>query len=278
MINYNEESSSWGGTCSSGKAQSPIDFPAGFQTYNKQVDKIKITKMEYGVKKDGFIEGSLMIQNSLRYTLTGTNLGSITIRKDGTDYQYDATEISFHVSSEHTVMGFNGAVEMQINHKKNTEFLKTSNITDKDKMTNLIISVIFKIGTFYDNPNVSKLNLSTPGSQAVKNFNLGIYPPIGKPFFFYEGSTTIPPCDENVNWVVPHQMHMISPTQFNDFKNWISSTFTSENVKTQSNSRSVKPSGSRIVYYQFYSDQRPLDLGSIFLKSTFIVYIILFFI
>ena len=143
MWNYAEPNTDWGTTCTNGLAQSPIDFPTNFTLYNQDLI-VKITSvMGYGQLKNGLLNGTLTIQNN-RYIVTGVNMGSIEILKNGILYSYDLTDISFHLPSEHTfIKGYNGALEMHINHKKNAAWLQQRGIVDPDsKNTDLNIAII----------------------------------------------------------------------------------------------------------------------------------------
>lgn len=279
MLNYNEPNTDWPTTCSTGINQSPIDFTTGFTSYNSEVQKIKVLEMKYGTDGNGLISGKLEVQSN-RYVLTGTKFGSIIVMKDQVKYQYDLVDISFHIPSEHTFAGYKGDMEMHLHHKKSSDYIKANAISDADKMTELTIAIIFRLGLYFDNVNISRLNVGTRNTNSVQNFNVGIYPPIGKPFLFYEGSKTTPNCDETVNWLIVHQWELVSQNQYLEFRDWIQSTYISQFVRTTSNARSTKSLGKRLMYYQYYNDQKVIQLSSQFIYShvvlTVLLYIIFF--
>jgi len=277
MYNYNEPNSDWIGTCSNGKEQSPIDFPSNF-TYYKQEEAIRIGSSSYGQYLNGLVNGTLSFVNN-RYIFSGEKLGSLKIIKNGILYLYNLDDISFHLPSEHKFIGFNGSLEMHLHHTKNTVWSKDNNLADLDpRNTKLIIAVVFKVGSFYDNPNIARLNVDNRVTNGVLNFNVGVFPPIGKPFLYYEGSSTIPPCEQNVNWLVVHKMELISPNQYNSFLNWIKTSNTNYNTPTLANARQTKPLNSRQIYYQIYPNQIAIELSSVtFRLSLFLVLLCFFF-
>jgi len=273
MYNYAEPNSDWTGICTTGQEQSPIDFPANFTLF-KEDKVVKVLATKYGPLANGLLNGTLSVVGN-RYIFTGTNLGSIEIEKNGVRYSYDLVDISFHVPSEHTFFGYHGALEMHINHKKNTDWLTLNSISNADtRDSELKIAVIFKIGSYYENPNIARLNVATRSTDSVLNFNLGVFPPIGKPFFFYEGSLTEPACGEYVNWFVLHKMELISQNQYNAFQEWISTTYTALNVPTLSNARSTKPIYARSIYYQIYPNQQIVELSSMNLRTSLLLLVL----
>jgi carbonic anhydrase len=263
----NEPASEWKGICKSGFAQSPINFYENFTSYSTN-SIMKIVSANYGI--ENLVNTTLRIFNTVKYMGVGTNQGFIEVMKFGTTYRYYLESFHFKISSEHKFNGDSGEVELQIVHRKNLTFL--TGVVDNDpKYDILTIAVLFKVASNLDNPNINKLNIQNRGPAI--NFNLGIYPPIGRPFFFYEGSLTDPPCEERVNWVVVQTMETISKSQYEVISEWISTTYLGRH-----NNRDVKNINNRKLYYQYYPEQTVITDGSKSQRLKLIGYSLILFI
>jgi len=267
QLSYDDETQAyWPKICTTGTRQSPLNFVNNFSLYDSN-EKIKITNATYG--NSGLVNLTLKIFNMYKFLgKFSNNMGYINLRKDNIDYQYDLVELNFHVKSEHKINNIIGDLEIQLVHKKNKEKLFASGITvDPDSQNNyLIISTIFKTAT-YINTNLNTLVL---GSESI-DLNLNPFVPVGKPFFFYEGSFTTPECEETVNWIVMQEINFISKDQENFFNGWIAETFLAKKY----NNRAVKDIGSRKVYFQYYADQVLLNSSwNLIINLYFLVFII----
>jgi len=262
-----EPADQWGGICSTGIRQSPLNFPENYTDY-VTTDFFKILNVSYGKFGDGFVNTTLNITQDAIYLGNGTNRGYVLVQKNKITYRYDLVNFNFHITSEHRFNNNYGELELQIYHTKNITYLYQNGITDVDSNNVLIISTIFKVASNLDNPNINALNVQKRGPTI--NFNLGIYPPIGEGFMFYEGSLTTPPCTENVNWVVNHKFDTISLIQYEQISEWISTTYLGKY-----NRRKYKEINNRTLYFQYYPDQKSTINGKIITIS--IIFVIFYF-
>ena len=272
QIDYTEVGPEWSGLCINGLQQSPINFPKEFSTYNT-TSVFKVLSVNYGSTDSIHINTTLYIYNNDEYRGNGANLGYIIIEKNKIKYRYDLLDFHFHVGSEHSFNGDYGEVELHIKHKKNNTYTALNEGIDNDKETGFLnIAVLFKVASNYDDPNFIHLDYEL---GLANNFNLGQYTPLGKPFFYYHGSQTQPPCAENVDWVVSQLFETISFKQYQKIKEWISITYLGKQ-----NVRRIKNTNNRMIYYQYYSDQVVIMSKSAMLNImliAFFLYVILIF-
>jgi len=104
-----------------------------------------------------------------------------------------------------------------------------------------MISIRFEVGKD-ENSDFSKINIKN-GGPTLDDFDLNKFIDTKESFYFYNGSNTLPPCVEEVYWLVFENTYTISQSQLDEVKSWIKST-TSEK-----NARSVKKLNDRVVYY-----------------------------
>jgi len=250
QFDYTEPKSQWKSPCSDGKRQSPIDFPANYTNYDN-TPFVKISSVNYGANMSGLINGTLEIHHNSRYSLSpnGTDLGYVIFEKKGVKYRYDLKDIYFHMTSEHRFNGLSGDIEMHLVHVKNNEWISSKNITDLDTENSyLVIGILMKVASSKDHENLAKLNIRNKKGP-VTDFNITEFPPLRKPFLFYEGSLTTPNCDESVNWIIVHTLEKISKNQYDYFRSWLDTTYSGLN-----NNRKTQPIKSKL-YYQFYPEQ-----------------------
>jgi len=255
QLDYSEPKSQWKTPCGDGKRQSPIDFPLNYTNYDNQ-PFVKFISVNYGFNSTGTINGTFEIKDKNIYKITpnGTEWGYVIFQKDSIDYKYDLKEINFHISSEHKFNGLAGDIEMQLIHVKNNDWLISKNISSSDiENPNLAIGVLIKVASLKDNENFANLNIKTKGP--IANYNIQAFPPFGKPFLFYLGSSTTPNCEENTNWVIVHTMEKISKDQYDGFRSWLDTSYPGV-----MNNRKTQKINDRKLYYQFYPEQvvRPI--------------------
>jgi len=250
FINYFEKEPFWPQLCLQGLSQSPLDFPSSDSSLDK-TEYFQIISSNYSIVRSLYL--TMEYNNTVHSIKFLGDQGHIIIRKNNLQYRYNVTEIQFHLPSEHTFDGVFGDLEMHIIHQKDdvyTQEMLASNflVADPDiKFTQLYIAVVFMAYGSNDNDNITALKVKNLGP--VLNFDLSLYTPINNPFIFYEGSTTIPEpeCYENVNWVVPVKMEVMSLAQIKLFISWSIQTYSSKG-----NSRKTKPLNGRKVYYEYY--------------------------
>jgi len=257
----------WVELCNTGQKQSPIDFPTRFSQLNSTA-VVQILSVSYLP-----VTSKLLILDNWKFYGNGTRIGSIKVKKNLITYSYILTEFVITSRSEHSFGGKYGDIELQLVHTKDKNWLVSQEIlADPDDGNDiLIISVIFNTtSTAKTNINFERLNIATNAS--MNNFNLNIYPPIGKPFFYYIGSITRPNCTENVNWIVVNEITEITQKQLSTLQNWFSN-----NYKPPINNRVTQKLNNRIIYYQYYPFQINYNTDSLSIGTHLIVRIALLY-
>lgn len=169
----------WGGTCKSGKAQSPIDI----HTTTARMEKLPPLAFDYR-------PGALHIVDNGHTVQVNVDPGSSLIV--GNDH-YELVQFHFHKPSEETIDGRHYAMVAHFVHR--------------DKKGNLaVVAVLLKAGA--DNPLLDKLWNNVPKEkEREETFEaVTISPaqllPLGRTYFSFTGSLTTPPCSERVRWFV----------------------------------------------------------------------------
>lgn len=221
MFDYRMHGQEWAqGQCSSRTRQSPIDFPTLLNT-------VPTAKFHFAYQR---ISGPFFVTN------TGHAL-SASMREEGyggvsfEEAWYDLMYINVHAISEHTFNGVHTPVEIHLVHKR----------YDSDAL--LIVAIPLDcsapppaggtplaFGGAYARPPTAEANFN----PALEVFLKVAPPPVmmkqevpgdavsgpdirpllrGGTFLEYAGSTTTPPCAENVLWLVRSTPVLVSDTQ-----------------------------------------------------------------
>jgi len=204
--NFENNGNDWECLCKEGKRQSPIDLPNttdAVQTPVKplfeydQVNEAKSEKLK--ISYDG---GELKILADTNELINGKGFGRV-VTPDGAVYH--AEKINFKTPSEHTINGKQFPMEIQVIHYAKTkgDFGKSVYVsfllTGKAGIYNRFIDDI----EFFNLPNPHEkqrilhnrlfipnvlLNSDDQEISIMRNFS----------FYTYQGSSTEPPCNENV--------------------------------------------------------------------------------
>lgn len=264
-LNYDQ--TDWGGTCDSGKSQSPIDLPhASDLTLNKTQNYFKIVNVNYGTLNRIELE----IKENIKFMVNASLLGYIDVVKNGINYRFDAVDINFHFPSEHSINHHRGDIEIHIIHQKNTNVFASLNnnntkLIDPDIKNNyLIVATIFSASGDVDNKDIKSFKIDRNGP--VSKLDLSHYPPKNSEFYFYEGSHTTPSCSENVNWVINAKVENMSKSQMISFVKWLTEVYT-----LNGNSRNIQPKNNRKIYYQYYPLPTTVTANSFLIKTTCII-------
>ncbi len=141
---------------------------------------------------------------------------------------YYLNNMQYRAISEHTIMGVHLPLELQLTH------------VAKDGET-AIISIMVNTGPA--NRQIQNLVNSLPTSDnptatnKLINFNAGkLIPNYG--FYAYDGSLTVPPCSENVKWLVATRALTADVQQLYRLES-----------KYSGNMRDLQPQGGRTVYF-----------------------------
>jgi len=243
LINYDQLN--WPTLCYDGHKQSPVDFPKDLNFYNK-TNVFEVMEVQYNILN----RVPLQIYLLSTFMVNATDLGYVKVKKNGYVYQYDAVNVHFHFPSEHSIGGHRGDLEIHILHAKNSALFSALNgnttIPDPDiTMKNLIISQIFAGEGTVDNNIIKSFKVDRDGP--VSKLDLTSLPPVNKPYYYYEGSFTIPACDEIVHWVVNPTLEVMSKTQMLYFVKWMTTVY-----EITGNNRNIQKLNNRTLYYQDY--------------------------
>lgn len=177
--------------CSAGLEQSPIDL----RKYNLAA----LEPLSFDWKPQAF-----PMVNTGRSAYANVAKGSIT--KLG-DEEFALKQIVFHLPSEHMIDGVRQAMEIQFVHTLGPKRL-------------LIVSVLVHAGE--KNDAFFAMMAKTPGKMGTQPLQNAVDPaallPKTHSLFRYRGSLTMPPCTENVDWVVFAEPLEVAPSDIDAFK------------------------------------------------------------
>ncbi|WP_341516913.1 carbonic anhydrase family protein [Citrobacter gillenii] len=183
-------------SCQTGVNQSPINI----QPSDTSKLGLPILTMQYTDSPVRF--------QSINHTLQAT-MNSYTPDTLNIDNQlYYLKQLDFHAPSEHTIEGKNYAMELQLLHKN-------------QQGDTVIVAVMFDV----DEPNQAIKNL-WESFPTMEGSNMPIFSPVNinqllpdnKVYWRYSGSLTIPPCSENVTWIVLKTPISLSTEQLENFR------------------------------------------------------------
>jgi carbonic anhydrase len=177
--------------CGSGLEQSPIDLSKYYVS--------AIEPISFNWQPQPF-----SIVNNGRSIYANVAKGSTT--KLGND-DFVLKQIVFHLPSEHSVDGKRQAMEIQFVHTQGPKRI-------------LMVSVLVRPGdrndTFFSLMAKAPGKMGTQALQTPADPNLLI--PKTKSLFRYRGSLTMPPCTENVDWVVFAEPIEVSQSDIDVFR------------------------------------------------------------
>jgi len=266
LINYRSSLDS-NRVCSSGKNQSPINLIEGQSAYNPSIaflsdDYQVITQ---NLTLDGFI--------GYVYTITapaGSNFGSIYLTKDGYLTKNILTQITINFPSEHTIAGVPGDLEVKLIHQRVLDY--KSDVNTNRQLTNVnpffSISVLFKRGASYPSDQGFLNNLfpgwqsmvNSPYFQNVYNINLDInkYGLMrGKKFYYYEGSHTYIPCDEDMSTIVISEFVNMPDNFYTFIYNQMNIRYLNGN-----GNKNIAAISGRPIYRNYITDSESAALNS----------------
>lgn len=203
----------WGGTCSTGKAQSPI----------------AITKASASPKKLPPIEinyqpGALHIIDNGHTIQANVDKGSY-ISIGG--HRFDLVQFHFHKPSEETIDGRRFAMVAHLVHKDAGGSLAVIAVPLKAGASNPVIDTLWR--------NIPKQKEHEESLHGV-TISPGQLLPANRAYFTYTGSLTTPPCTEGVRWFVLKNPNSVSLDQITRFSKLY-----------QSNARPTQPLNKREV-------------------------------
>eukprot|EP00299_Pterocystis_sp_00344_P018749 c9351_g1_i1.p1 GENE.c9351_g1_i1~~c9351_g1_i1.p1 ORF type:complete len:990 (-),score=277.27 c9351_g1_i1:52-3021(-) len=172
----------WTGRCISSKMQSPIKIQ--WESVDTDPTAMQFFSTHYVVT-------DVNVTNNLQALVINADFGAMMY--DG--IEYTAERVVFHAPAEHQIEGQpRSDLEVQIVHKQ------------KESWTTLIISVLYDMGESESQELAKILENPLPrtltDTLTIKDFNLNSVVDHTKPIVWYDGSLTVPPCNEMVRWGV----------------------------------------------------------------------------
>lgn len=206
--------------------QSPISINS--ENAKKNVARkhgIKLLETHY-VSLDN-ITREVMKNGKVRFKFENVVNNFIIIEKDGDKYKYVFTDMFVHCPAEHNINNVSGVqCELQLYHERNY-------LGEKDEQFNVLAISLLLSSAVADTALLSS-----------NSINFTNYFSKSSPFYFYEGSNTIPPCHENVSWLVLSAPVPTSNLQITELISLINQNFNGGN-----NRQTVDLSPERKVYY-----------------------------
>jgi len=235
FLQYPEPYTGWEDEqCQNSIEQSPINIP--YETdfsILKDYGNVEISSINYNYLESGLIQ----YQQNHMWGLGIIDGGNIKVKISKSEYTFCLSEVYFHLYSEHKLQNKQYPVEMQLVHYNN------QNNNEK-----LIISVLFDYSNNKENELLKDLKVGK--IQEIENADFSEIVIKNKPFYYYKGGLTIPPCSNNVHWIIFKDVYDMSYSQFENIKNWIEGSNKYYYNTGYGNSRGIKPLNGRKIYYE----------------------------
>ncbi len=201
--------------CTTGQYQSPIDI-------TRAIVPLESVSRSYNLRYHYQPQSFSVEDNGHSIVFTATNPTKSAISVQGKIYYL--LNMQYRAISEHAIMGVHLPLELQLTH-----------VAEDGKV--VVVSVMVNTGA--GNRQIQRLVDSLPSVSEVNtltNFNAGkLIPNYG--FYVYDGSITVPPCTENVKWLVATKALTADVEQIYRFES-----------KYSGNMRAVRAQGNRTVY------------------------------
>lgn len=235
FLQYPEPYTGWEDEqCQNSIEQSPINIP--YETdfsILKDYGNVEISSINYNFLESGLIQ----YQQNHMWGIGIIDGGNIKVKISKSEYTFYLSEVYFHLYSEHKLQNKQYPVEMQLVHYNN------QNYNEK-----LIISVLFDYSNNKENELLKDLKVGK--LQEIENADFSEIVTKNKSFYYYKGGLTIPPCSNNVHWIIYKDVYDMSYSQFENIKNWIESSNKYYYNTGYGNSRGIKPLNGRKIYYE----------------------------
>ena len=238
FLEYPEPYSGWeeDQLCQNSIEQSPINIP--YETdlnIIKDGSNVEILSIDYNYLQSGTIQ----YQQNHRWGIGILNGGNIRVRIETNEYTFLLSEVYFHLNSEHRIQNKQYPMEMQLVHYR-------SNYQYNNEK--LIISTLFDYSNNKENELLTKLKVGL--LQEIESADFSEIVKKSKAFYYYKGGLTIPPCSNNIHWIVYKDIHNMTYNQFERIKTWIESSNKYYYSTGYGNARGIKPLNGRKIYYE----------------------------
>ena len=210
----------WGGQCTSGVSQSPVNLVSNT---SKPIERWEFSN-SYRYKVPCTITNT---GNTLQFTLTTETPASISGGELGGEFVLSHGILHWgredRQGSEHMVKGEAYPLEIQLIHYNSRYGSYKDSEGKKDGLA--VFSTLHKLSTA-DNTKLSPLinsldQITNPGSSFKLEKEIpanSFYPTITSPLYRYTGSLTSPPCTEMVTWTIFYQTNTISGPQLSQLR------------------------------------------------------------
>ena len=179
--------------CSKGESQSPIDLSGAVMADLNEIKVKYFTTRTLYILNDG---------HTVKIDYSG--FGELGYG----DTKYKTTHFHFHIPSEHNIDGAHYPMEMQFEHRSRDGRLAILSIFIVEGGHNKAFDVLWR-------------QLPTEvGNERVRMvyFSAANFLPADKTYYTYAGSLAVPPCSENVRWLVLKTPIEMSAEQMRVFK------------------------------------------------------------
>ena len=213
--------------CKSGEHQTPIDLPASGDVSKSTASLVfAYEKQPLSILNNGH---TVQVMSTAKATLTA---GPRT---------WKLAQFHFHVPSEHTIAGKRFDAELHLVHKNDKGELAVVGILLQKGNADTALAPVF------DHAPPSPPSSAPSAAREAKSIDGAIVDlsPVLQSAFFgsnnayytYSGSLTIPPCSENVTWLIAATPDQISEAQLNALTSAIG----------EKNARPIQPRNARDV-------------------------------
>ena len=182
----------WGGVCSTGKEQSPIDIVSP--------EKTKLPTIEFS-----YHASPLKVINNGHTIQVNYAPGSSIVRDGKT---YELVQYHFHHISENAIKGQRTPMELHLVHQDKDGNLAVVAVMLKEGKANQVVD------TVWSNISAEQGKENAPTSVAVDAAGLL---PLKHGYYTFPGSLTTPPCSESVLWLVLDEPITLSKEQIAKF-------------------------------------------------------------
>lgn len=206
--------------------QSPISINSENAKKNlARKNKIKLLETHFTSLDN--ITREVMKNGKVRFKFENVVNNFIIIEKDGEEYKFIFTDMFVHCPAEHNVNNLsNIQCELQLYHERN--FLGQKDVQFKYLAVSLLLSSAVADTALLSSNSINFSNYFSKSSQ----------------FYYYDGSNTLPPCTENVTWLVLANSVPTSNLQIAELISVINANFNGGN-----NRQVIELSAERKVYY-----------------------------
>ena len=194
FFSFAQGGQNWGGLCTSGRSQSPIDIyvPETFSVSDPSFSAISIDIPPQEMTEFDYLIYPLYLAN-----------GTLSVVLDGTAYNLMLFELHVHIPAVHPINGLRYALEMHVTFTPSVPI---------PAFVELTVAFLFQNGP--RNPFFDSLL-----SNDIVDLSSLISTPI-EDYFYYSGSrdTPAPDCIENISFVVVPEIFSISVDQLQAIK------------------------------------------------------------